>query len=736
MNRLFLFNDEKGEMKKNPSSKSFAKLFPLLIALVLAGTAQYFLAQQDRTFTLWLGLAFYGLSLFFLFKFFPSGKVSEASPGLSPFQEGLFFFLILSLAAFFRLYKIQEVPDGFFSDRAFLAHGALRVLNEHWRPALDVFSLQVPELWAYYGLAGWFKLFGSSPDALIVFDVVLALAGLAFAYGFFRQLSNPQAALIGLFLMATMRWDFVFSRKLHFQEELFFFMFATLFFLFVGFRRKQRWAFLLSGAFLAAGLYSYQAFKIFPLYLMVCAGFEFFNHREEFRKNSKNFLALLIVFIALSAPLVFWMVQHESAGRRESVVSILPTVRYEGNLKPILRNVATAAQMFNRQGDTNSQFNFENRRMLDDLTGALFLLAFAWGISRLGQRPYFYSIAGIGIMSLPSIFSINGCHAGRMLGVTPFVAILCASFLLDIKGVVEGATGKDSWIRRVFPGALLCLLALVAAWNFRIYFSGQAKAPTYLSDFSWAETKAGQIAASEAADNEVFVALNFYGHPTLKYLTYPCRERVHLLDLAHPPGRKQIPVGKGICFLLDEWKMGSVEFLAKLYPGGRLESFTEPLGRLLLYVYRVPAGKLEREELGVLVRGLRGMYRHLDLEEEIPFLERWDPVINFTFLDLPRVSSPLFIRWKGRFQVPRSGSYGFLVVTYETDRAGLWIDGHSVLGLAPHPSATVGLKAGWHDLELVYRKQDEPVAAVNLLWKMPGQEKYEFIPNEAFGPLH
>ena len=44
------------------------------------------------------------------------------------------------------------------------------------------------------------------------------------------------------------------------------------------------------------------------------------------------------------------------------------------------------------------------------------------------------------------------------------------------------------------------------------------------------------------------------GHPTVMYLTYPHGDRLHLLDLAHPPQPASFPRGSDFCFLLNEFQ--------------------------------------------------------------------------------------------------------------------------------------------------------------------------------------
>src|SRR5665213_865251 len=76
--------------------------------VLFSATGQFFIAQADEPYTLWIGLFFYGLSLWQL-KFFSSEVLSKP---LSQKLEGFILFLILGLACFFRLYRIESLPRG------------------------------------------------------------------------------------------------------------------------------------------------------------------------------------------------------------------------------------------------------------------------------------------------------------------------------------------------------------------------------------------------------------------------------------------------------------------------------------------------------------------------------------------------------------------------------------------------------------------------------------------------
>jgi len=704
--------------------------------LLFAALGQAFLAQAGRSWTLFPGLVSYGLAFLFLTKALPVRDKVPGAEGGGPFQrwEMFLFFPILLLAVHFRSWGEAPLSNGVFADRAEVALGALGILHEGWHPGLSALDLHVPELPIYYLVAGWFKLFGSDPETYSLFDATLSLLGVLGFYRFFRQVSGPGAALAALFLLACMRWNFVFGRQVYFQLQTVLFTALALLFLQRAFLTGQRGLALAGGAVAALGLYSYQALKALPLFLLAWTLYEAAAHRENFRSQKGHWLAFWACFLLVASPYLVHIFESGGLGRREAEVTVLVKIHEQGGLRPIFQNIGEAAGMFNRRGDDNSQSNFDARRMLDDGTGVLFLLGFFHALRRLRERPYFLAVTGLLVFSLPAILSINGAHAGRMLGTTPFVAWLGALFLRDLIAALAGKARKVAFL---FGG----LLALgIVLQNHAQYFHGQAKDPDYRSDFSWPESQVGRTVAAAGEGTEIFLPSRFLGHPSVRYLSLSREAAPHPLDLSRPPQPGNYQEGRSFLFLLDERKAGVMECLKVLYPGGEVRVYQAPNGSTPLYAYQVGPEALARlgEGRPKVARGLKGTYRFTGEEGKNVLLERWDPVINFTFRDLPGMPRPMEVRWKGKFLAERPGRYSLLLLTYEDERlnqAKVLVKGKGETPWMACPRLEVDLPAGWQDLVLEYSRPEAPLATVNLLWKGPGMGSYDFIPNSALGPV-
>jgi hypothetical protein len=706
-------------------------------SLLMGAAGQFFLAQDGHLWTFWLSLCFYGLGLALLFKALPppGSPLATSDRPLSRRVEAMAFFFLAGLTVFFRVYHTNQFPEGVFADRAEVALGALRILHEHWRPFLEGLSQHVPEVCVYYMAALWIGLFGSSPGVFSYFDATLSILGVLGFYGVYRLWVPARTALLAFFFLAVMRWNFAFGHQIYYQCQTVLFMAPALGFLFYGLRKGSRFFAALGGGVAGLGLYSYQAFKAFPLLALIFLGIDYLENRARWRERAQPWAAFWLALLLSAAPLAAWMGHSGEVGRREAEVSVLTEIQAQKSLEPLWRNLKDAAFMFNRRGDTNTQSNFQAHRMLDDATGVFFVLGLGYAFRRLKDRPFGYALAGLGVLNLPSLLSINGGHAGRMLGTTPFTALLCALVAAEVWDRWKAACPDRPALQWATKAGAAAILVGAGFQNFQAYFHDQASDPVCRNDCSWSETTVGRAIAGADPAVEFFLPSRFYGHPTVMFLTYPHWERMHPLDLARLPRPSAYASGASFCFWEDDFKQGVLGYLGRCYPGGRLDTFQGFFGENTLYAYRVPPDNLRVLGPGFprLENGLYGVYKVSG--EGRPFLERWDPLINFTFRDLPFSSSPLLIHWTAKFKAEAGGAYSFLAPTWSGERARILLDGNDDSGWLVSPNLRVKLKPGWHRLDLDFQKGDSPIAALNLLWKRPGQDRYEFMPNDAFGPV-
>ena len=572
----------------------------ILAGIVLAGMGQFYFGQAGNPSTFTKG-GYYFLAAVILFVagFWPWKREGLRDVPL-PFKwEMIALGAILALAAFLRVWRINTIPSGLFIDQGFQGYAALRILHEGWFPFYveEIFHAYALGL---YMLAGWFAIFGSSDISLRLFYVFLSLVSMPLIYWTFRQLAGPRVALLTAFILAVMRWNINFSRNGFPTVQLPLYMFGTLAFLLYGLKTSKRWAYIVSAVFFSAGFYTYQAFKVFPLLLLVYAAYEFITNWKAIEKNRKLILLFVALSIALSSAFVIHMYVTKNFGTREAELSIWPKIKLAHSLKPFLDTVTRTALMFNRQGDPNPRHNLQDYRMLDDVSATLLILGLAYALLRGNRRKYFWALAGFVIMSFPCTLSIDAAHANRMFGVTPFMAFLIAAPLTALWGRFRAFLGRKGEI--LFLVLLAAPLAFMTWQNYDVYFRKQANSFGAWAEYSINETTIGRAIAQRGKAYDTFISPRFYNFFTITFYAYPRLNQIHSLDLPGTLVPLATPSDRGLLFALENGRKGILDTLQKIYPEGRAILPKDPNGQEFVYFFEVPP------EVWAKARGLAVQY--------------------------------------------------------------------------------------------------------------------------------
>ncbi len=715
---------KKRAKKSRPVRKPKTGFFFLLLALASAG--QFFLSQNDKPFTLLIGLFLFAAALWQLRKFsFPS--VNPQNPHLTTGSETLLFFLILGLGFFFRDFRILSLPVGMHTDQGLTGLSALRILHEGWRPLFEALNYQVPEPLLFYQLAGWFGVAGSSYLSFHLFFNLLSLAAFPFIYLVFRQLAGQRVALLSLFLLAVMRWNWIETRNGYPSIQVSLYLFGFLALWIYGLRVRKNWPFYLSALFVGFGLYTYQAFKAVPFLILIYILYEYFTRWKETKVRRPNLWLCLVMVLALAAPLLYYYGKNKTLGNRERDAFIGTQIASEQSLKPLWNVWMGTALMFNREGDQNPRHNIPGRRMLDDVTGVLFILGLGLAWRARKKREGFYPLAGFVVMSLPGLLSTDAAHSNRLVCLTPFVAYFGALGGMSLFNKAQGLWKENTKL----PAQAFLVLAVIASLNAHAYFVKQAGDARCREAFDPAPTALGRTL--ESARQKFPGQARFFGDASLlqnntaAFLSYPVRREISEFRLADWT-RGNFPRDKTAVLFLDSKKRGILDFLKIAFPGMDTSAHGNSLGQVFFYAGTICQGELEKFK--PWNRGLKGVYFHSASWDKTPLAVEWDPVLNLTSKrDFPFTQLPPFrIRWAGSLEIVKSGGYQFQFLT--SDRAKLWVDGRPVV-----PEKTLSLVAGSHPMRINFEKDSGNDLALNFIWKKPLSEKWEVVPASAFGKI-
>jgi len=594
---------------------------------------------------------------------------------VSPSVEWTIFGLIMALAAFLRIYKLDVLPSGVFIDMGFQGLTGLQVVYEHKFPfVLNVGPSYAASPVTIYLGALWFLFFPNTQFSLNLMYSLVCLASFPLIYWTFRQLAGPRMALLSLYILAVMRWNINFARNSFPPTLLPFFMFGCLGFLLYGLRVRKLWPFLLSATFSAVGLYAYQTHVVFPLAVLILMVYETLTNWKQVGPNFKRIIAFWALFTVLSWPIYGPMFRGQRTNR-QAELSIFTRCQQAGSYQPMFQNWKYTALMFNRRGDPNSRHNLQDHRQLDDVTGMLFFMGFFYALSRFWRRKYFWGLTGAVVMAIPCLITIDAAHSSRMQGMTPFVAFLAATLLVSVWGRLRewaGSWGDWIWVAlAAFP------LLMMTQQNYKLYFDEQFHSFGCWGEYSTAESMVGREAAKWGAQGyDCFISPRYWTHFTVDYFTYMVRNRVFRLNLPDVLASRPSQPGGGLWYGLEQGRLGVLASLQWLYPGGEAEITQDPhAGPYVSYF------KVSPVEVGKTL-GLRGIYSNQPgkVLQAVDFPEGLPP-------------GPYHAVFEGCWWVSRSGEYRFLDPKYGRLR---WV----VAGQAIVPGQVLNIPTGYYHVRL------------------------------------
>ncbi|MER2600597.1 MAG: PA14 domain-containing protein [Caldilineales bacterium] len=665
--------------------------------------------------------------------------------------------VLLALAVFLRVYRLQQIPPGIFVDETNAALDALRIMEGRADSPFGTGWFETPTMYAYY-LVGLFKLLGTTFLALKAASLLPAILTVAALYPLARLLFGVPTAFVATFLLAVSRWHITMSRWGWNEVAPLLFMVLALFFLLRALRDRRALDFALAGLWLGLGHYTYLASRLVALTVVGYLLYRLLFERRFAARAWRGLLLFVLVYLVTFAPLLVTYARNPfSFNNRSRQVSILVDMQaaynpqqppgqpmrallglldlpQEVSLEPLQASVQQHVAMFWAAGDRNPRHNLPGAPMLDPLTGMLLALSLAFALwqalrpnaAHHGGHRYALLLLWLVTPLLGGILTrLEEAPQGyRTLPLIAAVALLAAD--AAVRSVrVGGAALTDTRLAaqvpllRRLPAALLVVALLWAGvYNYRLFFQVQAVDGRVWQAFSPIETAvAGEVAAA-MDDHSLYLSPRLYHFSPLKFLAYRSVAQGGGLDhpayqVADPATDLPLsdPFGQDALFLLDTYYQSVPELFLAYYPGAQLQAVTGPGGQPLYLSVNVP---------GAEIRGLQGLYLSATLPDGAAY--------RAPYTDAPRFDRPADLAaaadlvWSGSLNIPASGEYEFAV----DGAARLELDG------TVWPSGTRRfLGKGLH----AFRLQPEDNAAQTPLivsWRQPNHSDSQPVPANYF----
>ncbi len=589
---------------------------------------------------------------------------------------------ILLLAIFFRFWRFLEFPPGLWYDEAVNGIDAFSIMDKDhltvWRSSNFGHSTIF-----FYLLIASFKTFDYTVFAM---RMVPAIAGLAAVFGFYflaRWLTGPVPALVATALLAVSRWAVTFSR-ISWEASLqpLFEIMAVYFFVRALEKRTNYLYYFLAGGSLAAGLYTYLAFRFVPVVLLFFIAYIAVTKWRLLWENRIGLVVYAVSFLVVIAPLgQFALRNQDLVLARTKDINVFTEIDERDSYEPLRHNIRTSVQMMNYKGDLNGRHNLPGAPMVDEVTGALLVLGFAaavWSFRdwRKGGMAGWLVLALIpGALTI----SIENPSAIRGVGAIPPLFLLVAIAVATLQRSM--ATSRQGVA--AFCAIAGVLVAGSVAINYYDLFERQAKDKAVYEGFTPEFTQVAEIVAANADDKQVIVSRQFSGHQAVAVLD---RDK-EFIRYAVPDQLVLPPSDKDTLMILDAMQFQMLPVLRTLYPNLVQDDYVDPFDRVFFTRVTIPAQDTVDLHTVPLTMSVADNSSDPPVVSSKGRLDR-----SWTADDL--ASGPVVATWEGYLWVPTYPHNAAMTLSVPGGTGSVEIDGQSFTpdgaGNLPAQALTIG----------------------------------------------
>ena len=460
---------------------------------------------------------------------------------------------ILLIAAFFRFYRLTEIPPGLNNDEAFDLLDLLNVLKGQFSIFFAANTGREP-LWFYLNTAT-VAFFGANAFALRLSAAIVGTATVGLVRGIARDLfhSTRIAALASLFAAISV-WHIFYSR---YGLRIILAVPLTLLALWWFWRALTALAsqgqtempgsgnpqagseqpvsgmvkrhimvwrdFGLAGLCTALALYTYISCRLLPLALILLTAFAMLADRSHARAYFRGLLIAGVVAAIVFLPLGVYFAVHPDDFIGHSANLSIFDPRVNGGDIPLAlwNNTVSVVGMFLVMGDHQGYRNVPNRPVFDPFVGAFFVLGAALllftlfarrGSFQARLRAFLIATWMAGFL-LSSITSDDAPSFLRTLPAMPAAMMMAA---WGVSAVWERLRGQT--FRRVAAGAFGLMVVSSAALGFRDYFDFGSSGIAYIS-FDTHVADAANWIVSNASTSQVYLAPLWAQQGTMRVIT-------------------------------------------------------------------------------------------------------------------------------------------------------------------------------------------------------------------------
>ncbi len=490
--------------------------------------------------------------------------------------------VLLGLGFILRFYDLTSLPLKVHGDMASVGLQARDILRGDFPGWFSLGWATIP-MWGYAHEALTMLLFGDSLFGLRISAVLAGTASLLGVYLLGREAWTPR---VGMLALAALTIDVVhihFSRIPSYMDPVPWMVWAY-FFMVRGLKRRSPTSWLLSGIFTAFAMNMYFSGRLTLPVLVIFLLYLGIFHASLLRQNREGLLAFTLAFLFTFGPMLIVAARYfPEYVARAQVVSIADPGVFQHLLSKyqvstlrevVLEQVQRTFLTFQYYGDTSTQFGWP-RPMLSPWLAPFFLMGIGVATGRLrhvgNMLLTLWLVLGL---TLGSVLTVDAPFWPRLVIITPANALAIA---LGVQWIIAVIGGENVWRQGIVLAVILGIMCWAGWQTWRIY-AHQARSTPGENDF------AARVIQTLGNRSACFVR----GEHSLSE-----REYQFLLqgreDKEIDPGRweqdAEICAQAGGVIVAFDSERYIVDYIARRFPGGKLEEVHGPSGypRLILY---------------------------------------------------------------------------------------------------------------------------------------------------------
>ncbi|MCD6519443.1 MAG: glycosyltransferase family 39 protein [Anaerolineae bacterium] len=490
--------------------------------------------------------------------------------------------LLMGVAAFLRLVKLDALPPGLYRDEAYNGLDALRVL-QGWRPIFFEANNGREPLFIYL-LAASIGLYGPSPGALRLVSAVVGILTIPALYWLGRELYNRRIALLAATLATGTVWTLNLSRVAFRAVTMPPITALALACLWRGLRDRRLAWMAIGGVFYGLAFYTYLAARFSLLALLLFIIYIAVGQRRLLWFEGWLVFGLLALLVAM--PLASYLASHwQVALERARQVSILNPAINQGDLWGTLwRHTWYTLRSFFYRGDFIPRHNVPLRPIFDPLLGTAFAVGVVLALSQVRHEPAWgLALLWLGGLLLPTILAEDAPHMLRGVGILT-VLFFFPALGLDALARWFGQRGRPALGWGLVALALLVgegsgcwayyrhLQSEAAYYNFEAGATGLAVEVNRFLGVGWQGKGLQATRGVTLPGRRAYLARRLWeGWPSLRYLLAPATG----LEILSKEGQAEAKPTVGERVLICLWPYEDPGEALSLLPQGQLISVHE-----------------------------------------------------------------------------------------------------------------------------------------------------------------